>query len=83
MRLTISNNPWQCNCLRETIFWAKNNRIQLDDAAFNPPFPSCVVIPETTCIKDAAQITRFQLFDKYQDGVAAAQMQFGRKRADL
>lgn len=80
-KLTISHNPWQCICLRETIIWARKKRIQLDDFNFVPPFPTCVVIADTTCISDPIQARSFQLYDKYSDGMISVENEIGGKRA--
>lgn len=83
LKVTIGNNPWQCICLRETIIWLRQNRVQVDDNNFNSPFPSCVVVPEKSCVKDPSLIAPYQLQDKYSDAISAAEMEFGRKRFEL
>ena len=70
VKLTIGRNPWQCICLRETIVWARTSRIQVDKVNFNTQLPSCVVLPETVCLKDPIAINPYDIFEKYSEGVA-------------
>jgi hypothetical protein len=82
-KLWIGNNPWQCPCLRETIIYARKNNVQLDQGNFLPPFPSCVVLPEDSCIRDQKVAEPFQAYSRYMDGVAIAEMETGKKRFKL
>lgn len=67
----MGKNPWQCICLRETIIWARTNKIVIDNGSFTSKLPSCVVLPETVCLKTKVAIKPYDIFEKYAEGVAA------------
>lgn len=67
IKFSIGNNPFQCNCLREFIMWARSNKVKVENYRTNPENPDCVVLPETTCIKTLSEIDAYGVYDRFID----------------
>lgn len=69
LRFSIGNNPFQCNCMKEFLFWARTNRVKVENYKSNPENPDCVVLPETTCLKTLSEIDTYGVNDRFIDGM--------------
>lgn len=69
IRFSIGHNPFQCNCLREFIMWARSNKVKVENYKTHPENPDCVVLPETQCIKTLSEIDSYGVYDRFIDGM--------------
>lgn len=70
IKFSIGNNPFQCNCMKEFLFWARSNRVKVENYKTNAENPDCVVLlPETTCLKTLSEIDTYGVYDKFIDGM--------------
>lgn len=70
IKFSIGNNPFQCNCLREFIMWARSNKVKVENYKSNPENPDCVALPEMQCIKTLSEIDSYGVYDRFIDGLA-------------
>ncbi|XP_070510072.1 leucine-rich repeat-containing protein 15-like [Chironomus tepperi] len=68
-RISIGKNPLQCICMKEILIWARTNKCKFVNVKENIKNPDCVVIPETTCIKEQAKIENYGMYDRFLDGM--------------
>ncbi|KAG5678516.1 hypothetical protein PVAND_008183 [Polypedilum vanderplanki] len=69
-KASISNNPFQCICLREFIVWARTNKVKIVSTKTNVKNPDCVVVTENnSCVKDENIILGFDLYNRFLDGM--------------
>jgi hypothetical protein len=69
-KVSITNNPFQCICLREFIIWARTNKIKIVNTKTNIKNPDCVVVQDATaCARDEQTILSFDLYNRFLDGM--------------
>lgn len=68
IRFSIGNNPFQCNCLREFILWARGNKVKVENYKTSPENPDCVVI-DSACTKTLSEIDGYGVYDRFIDGM--------------
>ncbi|KAL7050479.1 hypothetical protein ACKWTF_004095 [Chironomus riparius] len=68
-RISIGQNPLQCICMKELLIWARTNKCKFVNEKENVKNPDCVVVPETTCVKEKAKIDNYGMYDRFLDGM--------------